>query len=707
MKHLLSLLLCIAVCLTSQAKNGIYNAADFGIKADTTFNSAKAIQKAIDTCAKNGGGTVIVPAGDYLCSTIWLDDNVTLYLSNGCTLYASRNMADYEGASLQRGAGDMPTAQLLIGAIGKKNIGVEGRGTIHCRAHRYSYQRDPVTDDHDNDRVTGREVRNAHNYGVDYRTKWRKTAPYTSAIYLVDCENVQLRDARVIEANGWSVHIQWCKQVTCDNLYIYSDPHNGVNADGLDIDGSENVRISNCEIRTGDDALCLKTTRLNGRTEQCRWITVNNCILQSSSAALKLGTESHADFRDIVVSNCVIDHANRGLNMIIRDGGSVQNVLFNNLTIYCNRHETFWWGNGDPLWFTTQKRDGEYSGNISNVVVSNVIAYGQSGVRLEGFDSRIKNITIKDFQLFMEPEDAIDKRSANGYLFDGVDGLTLDNCSVTWNEEKPESVWESAFYFKDVNDLKTQNISAPKAPNGKYDAIRYGKKIEVLVHRGANALAPENTMPSADSALVHGATWIEVDVRTTKDGVMFNLHDDELERTTDGKGKLTEKTAKYIETLDCGSWFGEQYKGLKVPTIQAMLDGLKGRANVFFDVKNCNIKDLVDLVRESGFAENSFFWFAKEEMLKEFIKFAPEMKIKVNANDIPRLRYWMTICEPSVVETHVDAITTEFLVFCHDNNIKVMVAAQGENEEDYQKAIECGADMINLDKPELFEKLLK
>lgn len=83
------------------------------------------------------------------------------------------------------------------------------------------------------------------------------------------------------------------------------------------------------------------------------------------------------------------------------------------------------------------------------------------------------------------------------------------------------------------------------------------------------------------------------------------------------------------------------------------------------------------------------------------------MKIKVNANDIPRLRYWMTICKPSVVETHVDAITTDFLVFCHDNNIKVMVAAQGENEEDYQKAIGCGADMINLDKPELFEKLLR
>jgi len=230
--------------------------------------------------------------------------------------------------------------------------------------------------------------------------------------------------------------------------------------------------------------------------------------------------------------------------------------------------------------------------------------------------------------------------------------------------------------------------------------------IEVVVHRGANALAPENTLPSADSALVHGATWIEVDVRTTADGVMYNLHDEELSRTTNGEGNITEKTSDYIETLDCGSWFGPEYEGLKVPTIAYMLEGLKGRANVFFDVKNGSVEELVKLVRESGFSENSFFWFGKEEMLKEFITFAPEMKIKVNANDVDRLNYWMTICQPAIVETHVEAITPEFLDFCHNHNIKVMVAAQGENEEDYQKALECGADMINLDKPELFETLL-
>ena len=115
------------------------------------------------------------------------------------------------------------------------------------------------------------------------------------------------------------------------------------------------------------------------------------------------------------------------------------------------------------------------------------------------------------------------------------------------------------------------------------------RPIEVVVHRGANALAPENTLPSADSALAHGATWIEVDVRTSKDGVMYNLHDETLDRTTDGSGNIGERSSEYIDRLDAGSWYDEtRFKGLHVPTIEAMLEGLKGRANVFFDVKNCN-----------------------------------------------------------------------------------------------------------------------
>lgn len=236
--------------------------------------------------------------------------------------------------------------------------------------------------------------------------------------------------------------------------------------------------------------------------------------------------------------------------------------------------------------------------------------------------------------------------------------------------------------------------------------------ISVVVHRGANALAPENTMPSADSALVHGAEWIEVDVRSTTDGVLYNLHDDELERTTNGKGKISECTSSYIDGLDAGSWFSDQYQGLHVPTMRSMLEGLRGRAKVFFDVKpGTNISDLIDLVRETSFSDSSFFWFAKEEMLREFLSLAPEMQVKVNASDTIRLQYWIDLfneyaLQPAIVEVNADCVTPEFTTFCRRHQILIMVGAQGESLDDYRKAIETGADMINLDKPELFEQLI-
>ncbi len=270
----------------------------------------------------------------------------------------------------------------------------------------------------------------------------------------------------------------------------------------------------------------------------------------------------------------------------------------------------------------------------------------------------------------------------NNALFILMAGICLTACTNNTKETNPS--------------IAQEKVSRPSHP------------IEVVVHRGANALAPENTLPSADSALVHGAKWIEVDVRASKDGVMYNLHDETLDRTTDGKGKIGERTSDYIDKLDAGSWYDEKrFTGLHVPTIETMLEGLKGRANVFFDVKSCNLKDLVDLVRAKGFADKSFFWFGREEMLREFVSLAPEMKIKVNASNIKRLEYWKTICKPAIVEIHADKITPEFLDYCRNNNIKVMVGAQGESLDDYRTAIRTGADMINLDKPELFEQLLK
>ena len=190
--------------------------------------------------------------------------------------------------------------------------------------------------------------------------------------------------------------------------------------------------------------------------------------------------------------------------------------------------------------------------------------------------------------------------------------------------------------------------------------------IEIVVHRGANALAPENTIASADSALKYGAKWIEVDVRKSKDGELFNLHDETLDRTTNGKGLLSEMLAKDVRKVDAGSWFGPQFEGTPLPSIAEIKRGTP-------------IPSLVKLVREKGFADKSFFWFGDEVMLHEFITLAPEMKIKVNASDIDRLIYWQRICKPSYVEIAPEKITDSFRAYCHQHGIKVIAACQEDD----------------------------
>lgn len=231
--------------------------------------------------------------------------------------------------------------------------------------------------------------------------------------------------------------------------------------------------------------------------------------------------------------------------------------------------------------------------------------------------------------------------------------------------------------------------------------------IEVVVHRGANFLAPENTLPSARAALKYGAEWIELDVRKSKDGVLYNLHDETLDRTTDGHGPIHLVTSSEIERLDAGSWFGPAFRGLKVPRIETMLDSLKGKANVFFDVKKGTpVADLVKLVRAKGFEKNSFFWFADAKMVPEFVKLAPEMKIKVNASDIEGIKKWQAVCRPSYVEIEPENITKNLVNYCHKNGILVMAAIQNGNEGAYKKAIQAQPDLVNIDQPELWARVV-
>ena len=106
-----------------------------------------------------------------------------------------------------------------------------------------------------------------------------------------------------------------------------------------------------------------------------------------------------------------------------------------------------------------------------------------------------------------------------------------------------------------------------------------------IAHRGASGTAPENTLPAIDSALAAGVDYIEIDVHLSLDGKVIVIHDATVDRTTNGTGKVQKLTAEYIQSLDAGSWFGEPFIGVKVPTLEEVIRHIDGKVKLLIEIK--------------------------------------------------------------------------------------------------------------------------
>jgi len=266
------------------------SAAEFGATGRRADSATRALQRAIDACHAKGGGTAYVPPGDYTTGTLELKDNVTLYLEAGATLFASQDRAEFPGV------------RALIHADGARRIALRGRGRIDGLA-RYEWG---LPEAHDVE--IEREQELARRAGVDMR-RWLRRGLQALTVVLVRCRDVLIEDVSIENSTLWAMRLWGCDGVVVRGVTITSDLEKGANSDGIDVDGSSNVRISDCRVTTGDDAIVLKSGTIDwaphGQTFPVENVTVTNCVLSTSSTAFMIGTESFSDFRHIVFSNSV------------------------------------------------------------------------------------------------------------------------------------------------------------------------------------------------------------------------------------------------------------------------------------------------------------------------------------------------------------------------------------------------------------------
>ena len=460
-----------------------YDVKRFGATGLRQDNATRAFRDAIETCARNGGGIVHVPPGEYTVGTVQLRDHVTLNVEGGATLFLSQNADDF-----------VPNSRAMIYAENAKNFSVTGRGTLDGLA-RYDF-----TEMRGVDPEISKEIEIARAAGVDMRRYYRsRDAMNTFMFVIYDSTDFLLTGVSIINSPLWTVRLNDCDRVFINNVYIYSDLEKGVNADGIDICSCSNVTISDSVIITADDAIVLKAIARNGKKARpVENITVTNCILTSSSTPLMIGTETEADISHVMFNNCVIRNSNKGFGINVQDGATVSHVIISNLTIETSRRHWNWWGDSEMFKFVLKKRkDTSPLGKIMNIIIDNIIAHPMGTSTITGHsDQPLENIRISNVQMYMTPENAKDKRSSHALKIEGVSGLKIRDLSIHWLDEKQEEKWESALVLKNVSDFIIDGFSGRQG-------ITRGDSPAILLEDVSDGIVRDSRAEPGTKAFIH------------------------------------------------------------------------------------------------------------------------------------------------------------------------------------------------------------
>jgi glycerophosphoryl diester phosphodiesterase len=159
----------------------------------------------------------------------------------------------------------------------------------------------------------------------------------------------------------------------------------------------------------------------------------------------------------------------------------------------------------------------------------------------------------------------------------------------------------------------------------------------VIAHRGASAYAPENTPAAFDLALEQGARDLELDVHLTADAHLVIIHDDTVDRTSDGHGPVAAHTLAALRALDAGAWFDARFAGQRIPVLAEVLNRYKGRAHLHVELKARSpalARRTAEIVREHGMTGEVTITSFQRERLEEMRACAPELPMGWLVRDV-------------------------------------------------------------------------
>jgi len=453
----------------SPGQAGIYNVKTFGAMGDGKNLDSKSINKAIETAANAGGGTVYLPAGNYLSGSIHLKSNISLYLDQGATIIATSEspgeVYDQEEQTVNttyQDSGHSHFHNALLWGEDLHDVSILGPGMIWGKGLIHDYKKD--------------------------------SKEANKSLVLYKCRNVIIRDVTFLHAGWFAILATGVDNMTIDNVKM------DTNRDGMDIDCCRNVRISNCSVNSPyDDGICLKSTYALGFARATENVTIINCQVSGydegtfldgtykrtenphyglhPTGRIKFGTESNGGFKNITISNCVFDYC-RGLALETVDGGLLEDVEISNITMRDIVNAPIFLRLGARM----RGPGGTPIGEIRRVSISNVRIYNSDAEQaciitgIPGHD--IKDLELNNIRIYTKgggkaqdaskvpeleknyPEPSMfGTTAAYGFYIRHVDGLKLRDVEISYINEDARP----AFVLDDVKGLDSHNVKGQTA----------------------------------------------------------------------------------------------------------------------------------------------------------------------------------------------------------------------------------------------------
>jgi polygalacturonase len=503
-------LLSSTLCLSLQAKT--YNLQELGADITGKQKCTELINKTVQKAAKEGGGTLYFPAGEYLTGAIHLESNITLNIESGAVLRFSDDFNDYLPFIKVRWEGVfMNSFAPLINAQHTENITITGRGTLEGQGQKWWEEQRRVTGEirKNGDNVQPNElqqlwIKSNPNIEVsDYYKNTLKRRWFRSPfIQFLECENITIDGVTILNSPFWTINPVGCNNIVVHGVTI-KNPENGPNTDGINPSSCSNVRISDCFINVGDDCITIKSGRdADGRKygKPCENITVTNCVMLAGHGGVVIGSEMSGGVKKVTISNCVFNGTDAGIRLKASRGrgGVVEEIRVTNIVMDDIQKNAFIF---DLYYDRDSKQEpvSERTPVFRNVHISNVTG---NNVKKAGYITGIEEMPIENISfsnINMVAEAGFTAKTAKNIRFHNVDFAVRQGAS---------------FAFTDCQDIVLDNVRS-QAPLANQAVVELTNVNNVLINNSFQLVPTDVFCKSTNSNILWGNNFLK-NVKTEK-----------------------------------------------------------------------------------------------------------------------------------------------------------------------------------------------